>query len=314
VRSDSMGRFRTIVIGIFISFAIFAGMIGAMVMFDLHLHKKFDKIAALNCRGYRGDVLGKKKAGEVRIGLFGGSIAMGYGVDNDKSIAGYLQAFFNERSEREKSGKQYTVINLGVNGEPGVSTFGANYSLMEYLDMDVMIFYFCNTPADDGYLQSAYCTRKENPVFRHFGYYFVFPTVFREKYYLLRYGNISEGYQRDVLFDRINSLLTPGYEEDESGAETLREFIDRLTDSGKIVIFLIAPHKNYKDRQNYQGVQAYFRNNYSRNPRVIIADLSTIFAAEKKRYSLDGTHNSEAGNRRIAEDLLPRINEAINEI
>ena len=51
---------------------------------DQHLHRKFDSVGALNYRGYRGDVVGEKQQGERRVGVFGGSVAMGYGVAPDR--------------------------------------------------------------------------------------------------------------------------------------------------------------------------------------------------------------------------------------
>lgn len=108
--------------------------LGGALALDQYLHGKFDPVASLNDRGYRGAVVGAKAPREHRVGIFGGSVAMGYGVMNDQSIAGHLQRLLDHAAPG------FTVINLAMTGEAGVAFFAANYRHFEYLELDSVAF------------------------------------------------------------------------------------------------------------------------------------------------------------------------------
>lgn len=102
---------------------------------DQHLHGKFDSLGALNYRGYRGAVVGEKQQGEHRVGVFGGSVAMGYGIPTDQSIAGHLQLLLNQAGA-----SRFTVINLAATGDAGLDSFATNYQHFDYLQLDTLVF------------------------------------------------------------------------------------------------------------------------------------------------------------------------------
>jgi hypothetical protein len=107
-----------------------------VVALDQYLHGKYD-YWLLNYRGYRGDVVGEKPQGEHRVGVFGGSVAMGYGVRNDESIAGHLQQLLDETN-----GSPFAVINLAATGDHELSVLADNYQKFEYLEIDTVTFLF----------------------------------------------------------------------------------------------------------------------------------------------------------------------------
>lgn len=108
--------------------------LGLLVALDLHLHRKFDDQGALNYRGYRGAIVGDKQAGEHRIGVFGGSAAMGYGLPDDQSLAGQLRELAQTTRTRT------SVVNLAATGEQGLQYFAENYELFKDLQLDTLVF------------------------------------------------------------------------------------------------------------------------------------------------------------------------------
>ena len=53
--------------------------VSALLAFDVYLHHRVQYAAGVNVWGYRGDVVGRKKPGETRIIVLGGSTAFGTG-------------------------------------------------------------------------------------------------------------------------------------------------------------------------------------------------------------------------------------------
>lgn len=299
---------KKLIIGILASLCIFIAMVCILVLYDMYLHEKFLDRGGLNYQGYRGEIVGKKESDEIRIGIFGGSVAMGYGVHYSKSMAGILQKLINNK----KFKKKYTVINLAATGEAPYTYLKSTYTVFSYLDIDVLVFYFCSERFENKLVQGGYSERSGNWILKKFNYYFIFPSVLREKYYLLKYGDISKGYREDKFFRKIDSFSTHlraatfGKENDK---ENLYNFVTELTDQGKIFIFAFAPEKTYPNPNYWQNLKIYFKENFSNNPRVITADFKGTFTKDNlSTYILDGLHYSEKGNSAVAQSLLQYIN------
>src|SRR2546428_13120524 len=65
---------------------------------DVYLHRKYEKSAGFNIWGYRGPVAPRKKAGEYRVVVLGGSAAYGYGVNWDERKPAGLQPRLGSRT------------------------------------------------------------------------------------------------------------------------------------------------------------------------------------------------------------------------
>ena len=274
----------------------------ALWALDMRLHTKFDRVAGLNHRGYRGRVLGRKQSGEVRIGLFGGSVAMGYGVKNEQTIATLLERSLNAEEAGAGRPPKYTVANLASNGETGLAFFQANYELFDDLDLDTLIFYVWKDGPD--VQEQKFSQRSANPFMRYFGYYWILPTVARERYYLARYGDIEKGYKEDRLFSGLDRPWGNDPNKSTNVTQSLTAFINGVVQSHKTVILALQPGDRADGPDMWADFRRFYTEQFANSKGVIIADLRSAFpTAEWSSHFVDAMHYSEKGNRAVARAL-----------
>lgn len=182
------------------SLAVCAALVMLLVA-DLILHRRAERSAGLNRQGYRGPVIGRKRPGELRVVMLGGSTVFGYGVRWDESIPMKLEARLRQRLDRPVS-----VVNLGFNNE-GAFAFVPNLEDFQFLEYDVIVLYggYNDIPGDESVNRNVY--RRDSAVFRLVGYYPILPLYLEEKARMLRYGSdLSAGYEAERLLERN---LTP---------------------------------------------------------------------------------------------------------
>jgi len=170
-------------------------MVAALMAADLYLHKRTERSAGLNVWGYRGPVAPKKRPGDIRVAVLGGSTVFGYGVTRDQAFPALLEQRLNGRVA---GGRRFSVVNLGYNNE-GAYSFRYTLEDYAYLDIDIVCLYegYNDLMGDpNGANHSVY--RRNSPIFRLTGYFPVFPLVFREKAMaLLHGGNVNAAYAPD---------------------------------------------------------------------------------------------------------------------
>jgi hypothetical protein len=96
----------------------FAVSFVALLAVDVYLHGRFERSAGFNIWGYRGPTVSKKKPGEYRVVVLGGSAAYGYGVTWDRAIPAALERRLAARTPAQP---RITVVNLGYNNEGAYS-------------------------------------------------------------------------------------------------------------------------------------------------------------------------------------------------
>jgi hypothetical protein len=142
---------------------------------DVYLHGRYERSAGFNVWGYRGRSVGRKKTGEYRLVMLGGSAAYGYGVSADQAISAELERMLRMRTQSPL----FTVVNLGYNNE-GAFSFKATLDDYAWLRYDLALFY-------EGYNDLSYWRpntqifRHDSPMFRLSGYMPIFPIIFKEK-------------------------------------------------------------------------------------------------------------------------------------
>jgi len=221
--------------------AVVALLVLGITALDVYLHHRVQYAGGVNVWGYRGDVVGRKRAGETRIIVLGGSTAFGYGLTWNQSWPYYLE-------QKIASGHQLPgnvrVVNLGIPTD-SARTFVATLNDYEYLKADVALFYEgyndlgldvspaknTTNPAVSHYL----AWRHQSPIFRWTGYFPIFPLVLNEKASLLLHGRVGPpgGNGGDVVFrpDIATRATAEAMKEAADIGVTLERRLGKLTNT-----------------------------------------------------------------------------------
>ncbi len=182
-------------------------MVVGLVALDVYVHHRVQYEAGVNVWGYRGDPVGRKKPGETRIMVLGGSTAFGYGLRWNESWPYFLE----QKIGRAQAGRPgpVSVVNLGIPTDTA-QTFVSTLDSYAYLKADIAMFYEgyndlglnvnppknTTNPAVSHYLAWRY----QSPIFRWTGYFPILPLVLSEKAQVLLHGRITPGPGGDVVF------------------------------------------------------------------------------------------------------------------
>ena len=174
-----MTRRRRIAFALIAVVVFFVVPAAVLLAVDMHLHNKFERAAGLNLWGYRGPAIGKKRAGEYRVAVLGGSSAYGYGVTWNEAMPHQLEDLLMDQTERPAD--RFRVVNLGYNNE-GVYSFTFTQRDYDYLQPDLICLYEgYNDLSGDPQGENRSVFRRTSPVFRLTGYLPIFPIIFKEK-------------------------------------------------------------------------------------------------------------------------------------
>ena len=244
---------------------------------------KFGAYAGLNRHGYRGAIVGPKEPGEVRIVVLGGSVAFGYGVRERESFPRYLE------KQLRLSRISARVINLAYNSESAVC-FKSTLEQYRYLKPDIVIIMsgINDTVQASLYRREKDCFRNKSLIFRWTGYMPILPLVMKEKYYLMRYGSVEEGYRETYRRASLMRGVNQGYEVPADGERSAMHRygwrIKLSTTYGRVRVVLVSPplfeeNKFARKQQRYlfETVKDYehpFTYKYR------FADLTNLFDGE----------------------------------
>lgn len=333
-------------------FACAAASLGAVLAaallmgVDAYLHSRVQNDGGVNVWGYRGPTVGRKAANEVRVAVFGGSTAFGYGVRRDEAFPYFLESLLN----RESRDRHYVVVNLAA---PAQGAFGFRFDLADYayLRYDVAILYegYNDLGATD--LPNAVpprdavntlLWRRQSPVFRVTGYMPILPLVFREKAMKLRSGGqLDAAYRSQVTFKpglaaraSAETLQTAS-----AIAESLGKALGRLTGDPALAAQagtldtttwrhytdnVLAAVRFARDRSIKVIVvtQPYASDTHIAQQRALAHALSSQFGGDDgvkyvnlgmavdlhdRTVAYDGLHLVPRGNQRIAEGLVTPV-------
>ena len=295
---------------------------------DIYAHWRTQDVAGVNVWGYRGEPIGKKAQGEIRVVMLGGSTVFGWGLPAHESIPAFL-----ERRLNATPGRRYSVVNLGA---PGEGVYGFRFGLEDFedLDYDVVILY-------EGYNDLGPYTirgrenyllwRHESPIFRWTGYYPLLPVVLREKADVLsrdqgnsvRFGTrvgadvmrtVGEltaflGGQPGGLTVAPEDVAADGECRDgwERYCGSVRTAIDWSLERGKSVIVASQPYISDAHVSQQANLAAMVRARYGARPSVRYLDLGRVVDMRDTAIAYDGIHLVAAGNDRIAAELVAPI-------
>jgi len=316
----------------------------ALVALDLSLHKKYERVAGLNVRGYRGPVLGRKRAGEQRVVMLGGSTVFGYGVGAHETISAYLEQALNEPTLNHDG--RITVVNLGYNNE-GAYSFLFTLRDYAYLKYDLAVLY--QGYNDLGDVQNTAVYRHSSPVFRLTGYLPILPLVLREKWMAIRYGgNLEAAYhaqktaftaraadptsaesarRRIAIAQSLKRQLGQGPATHAAsepsqplGCETpwgsfcdsISAAVDDALAHNVPTLIVTPPYISESHRHQQQALLTMLQARYANEPRVRHVVLGEgVVDVDDPAICFDGVHLSAAGNARVAQRLVEPVMEML---
>lgn len=312
------------------------GTIAALTAYDVHLHHKFEGLAGLNVWGYRGKPAGRKRPGEIRIIVVGGSTVLGFGLDEADTFPRQLETMLNRAAS---DGHTYSVVNLGYN-QAGAYSFRYTLEDYAYLDYDIVCLY-------EGYNDlggpNLHLSRRDWLIFRLTGYMPMMPIVIAEKIRLLRYGNVR-GPQPDALVfrpgivsrtkadaleasKRITDALekqlrnVKNSEADErtrvvvSECSTRWSFycsgvanaVDYVRRRGKKVIVVTQPYVRAGHPDQQADLRRMLTMRYARDTNVSYLNLGDTIDTLDPSLCWDGMHLTAVANQRVATAMVPAV-------
>jgi lysophospholipase L1-like esterase len=301
-------------------------MIGVLLAADLWAHRRAERTAGVNRRGYRGAIVGAKRDGEWRVLMLGGSTVFGYGVFANESIPARLEAALRGR------GVTASVVNLGFNSE-GAYAFAPTIRDYAALRPDVVILY-------EGYNDllpehpNRFLGRHQSLVFRATGYFPILPVVLRDKAdAVARRGDRSKtvfGAAAGVVdaLSRQIGRLTPaeaaasptnGSDTPKATAgaaiaphrwdfycETVAAGIRAARAEQASVVVVSQPYISDGHVEQQQALRAALRQ-FDADPHVAYLDGGRTIDLKNQRFAFDGMHLTPEGNRIVADVLASAL-------
>lgn len=323
-----------------VAIALSAGAAVLLVaVLDVWLHARYAPWLGYNVWGYRGPVAPKKRPGEYRVVMLGGSVAYGYAVAPSETI----EAFLERDLRRLTRSNRFTVINLAYNNE---GTYSFTYTLQDYayLGYDLAVLYEgYNDLTDDPQNTSVF--RHQSPVFTLTGYLPIFPLVFREKAAALMHGGdvgalygeegkrvfhpswtartearvlqtaagIESVVEKKLAPVSVRSSASNARVADASCEHTPRycqsiaAAVDLARTKGAQVLVATQPYVLGSRRTDHirqqQDVEAMLARTYARDANVSYVNLGRVLDLSDERLSGDAMHPTGEGDARTAAAL-----------
>ena len=314
----------------------FALLLIAMIGADLYAHHKVERSAGLNRHGYRGPVVGRKRPGETRVVMLGGSTVYGFDAEVEDTLPAQL-----ERAVAVVE-PHVQVVNLGFNGE-GAVAFVPTLRSYEYLDYDIVCLYEGYNDVLGDASPNVFQKRHASPVFRAFGYFPILPLVLNEKAMFLRQsgGGSQPGEAKPVFRPGLaNRTSATALEATSAFAEALSVQLGRLIDPveaaphtgagcgapwsyycgavgaavqfaierGKSVLVIGQPRLAYGQAERHasqqQALAEMLARDFGGNPRVRYVDVADAVDLSDQSVAFDGLHLHRDGNARVAARLV----------
>lgn len=303
---------------------------------DLYAHTRVERSAGLNRQGYRGSVAGRKRPGEIRIVMLGGSTVFGFNVEVDEAIPPQLEKNIATLEPDVR------VINLGYHQEAAIS-FVPTLRSYEYLDYDIVLLYEgYNDILGDAAPNTAQ-KRHASPLFRAIGYYPILPQILREKASFLRHGKGSQQVEfrpglanrtsaaaldvssafAEALGRRLDSLVDPVEAAPHTGpgcsapwshyCGSVAAAVRFARERGKLVLVIGQPRLPYREAERHASQQralsAMLARDFGSDPGVHYVDI--FDAVDLASNSMDGLHLTGPANGIVAQRLVGPVREMI---
>jgi lysophospholipase L1-like esterase len=315
-----------------------------LLALDVYVHHRVQYEAGVNVWGYRGDPVGKKKPGETRIIVLGGSTAFGYGLRWNESWPYYLEQKINGARPGGPV-SPVSVVNLGIPTD-SAQTFVSTLDSYAYLHADIAMFYEgyndlgldvnppknTTNPAVSHYLAWRY----QSPIFRWTGYFPILPLVLNEKAQMMLHGRTGAddrvAFRPDlaarttaaamrsaadlgVAIERELGTLTgtekPKSDAVEAGCGHWERYcgavaaaVQHALAQHQLAIVITQPYVSDLHIEQQQALAGMMARRFGSDRRVRYVNLGRVVDMRDRSVNYDGLHLVAKGNESLADALL----------
>ncbi len=324
----------------------FGLLLVAMIGADLYAHHRVERSAGLNRHGYRGQVVGRKQPGDIRVVMLGGSTVFGFNLEVEDALPPQLDRAVAAVEPRVQ------IVNLGFNGE-GAVTFVPTLRSYEFLDYDIVCLYEGYNDVLGDAEPNTVQKRHASPLFRTIRYFPILPLVLREKALFLRQGTDGAAPPRP---GEAKAVFRPGLATRTSAATleatsviaaALERRLDRVIDPvevarhsgsgcgapwsyycsavgaavrfaldrGKSVLVIGQPRLAYGQSERHASQQralaAMLAREFGGNPRLRYVDVGDAVDLSSHLASFDGLHLNRDANAIVAARLVEPVRQLV---
>ena len=273
---------------------------------DQVAHTHVERLGGVNIWGYRGPVLHRKAANEIRVAVVGGDLAFGWGVAASEALAPSVREMVsNALADSPLRNRNVTAVTLGA---LGLAPSGYSAWIRHYAPLASDVVCIVVDPSRHRLARSPFVPARESALFRQFGYSPILPLVLQEKAAIRgsvvrRAAGDSLAYA-DELFRR-RQPTDPWIDAASYLADIAAAVREGLRTAAYGVVVVTAPDAppTSLDRQ---GVKAMVASVFSADP-VRVVDLGEDSVMHSSALRLDGFNFSTAGHAAAARDVAPAV-------
>ena len=276
---------------------------------DLYAHKRVERLGGVNVWGYRGPVMTRKIAPEIRIAVAGGDLAFGWGVAASETLVYSVRQLVGLETEKRGSQLGRTVaVNLGARGLPPGEYAGA-VSHFAYLQPDVVCLVADprhHVPA------TAQLPDRQSALFQVFGYAPMLPLVLREKAAVAGIPLLSAlGAGAEAADDLFGRRLRGSTREPRgtmleasSYDQALESAVGAALAANASVVLVLPLYASQEDRLDHERIWAQVAAQFDAR-RVRIVDLGDEADMYEPDLRLNGFDFSTGGHTKASEHVAP---------
>jgi lysophospholipase L1-like esterase len=299
------------------------GVFGIVIV-DLRLHSRFERVAGVNVEGYRGPLLPRRRRDERRLLLVGDSTAFGYGVAWTESFGFYLRNRLDVERNRVRPDSVVTMINAATISD---GAHAVPYAVRDFrfVAPDVVVVDAGYDALCDGCAENRRVSRHQSALFVHFGYMPMLPQSLREKGAVLAHdpspvrraiGRLSGSVSRAAAaIDRpSHGGEAPGSVRDVGCPPQWTAFCGAIHDAvadalsfARAVVVVTPPYLSERHREQQRAMAAMLQREFAGDNRVLYLDEGSAVDLHDPAMSFDGVHLTARGNQRLAESLVPPL-------
>ncbi len=278
-----------------------------LVVADQLAHKRVEMLAGVNMWGYRGTVMPRRQAEEIRVAVVGGDRVFGWGVGPGETMPAYLATALGVHVRDAV----VTVVNLGAVGLPA-RDYDTRLAGYHYLRPDIVCLYVDLSDRS----ARVMLPRDDSAITASSGYVPMLPLLLVEK------GRAWTNDGRTVLgafiafagsslesVDRLAHRVIYGAADDtpEDRLMSLERAVDTALGMAKAVVVVVPMPVNPAEQEVHPAARALFETRASQEPRLRVVDLADVTALENPDLRLDALHFGAAGHSMAATAVAPAI-------